>query len=247
VPFLKAPLYLPHRLSTQATQQRTKYVNSVALPHSLSVSPSLADHEQPAEPEVPNIISYLPDHGHLLCTPCRSVVPYKTLHHHLRHYHKTRSSVCKTILSQYEGLPVSQTDADVVPRANDSLALEFLAPPERGYFCPQCDQTTCSWDTMLLHFRKTQCSREQRTRNELSCLLQRWSPIRRNVGGTWRVGDATRTSQGEKRSSLDWSESDDPATVALLQMEAEEEARLLQQDRELMSLSNELEHDEKTN
>jgi antitoxin component of RelBE/YafQ-DinJ toxin-antitoxin module len=100
---------------------------------------------------------------------------------------------------------------------------------------------------MLLHFRKTQCSREQRTRNELSCLLQRWSPIRRNVGGTWRVGDATRTSQGEKRSSLDWSESDDPATVALLQMEAEEEARLLQQDRELMSLSNELEHDEKTN
>jgi hypothetical protein len=29
-------------------------------------------------------------------------------------------------------------------------------------------------------------------------------------------------------------------------MEAEEEARLLQQDQELMSLSNELKHDEKT-
>ena len=41
--------------------------------------------------------------------------------------------------------------------------------------------------------------------------------------------------------------SDDPATAALLQIEAEEEARLLQQDQELMSLSNELEHDEKTN
>ena len=40
--------------------------------------------------------------------------------------------------------------------------------------------------------------------------------------------------------------SDDPATATLLQMEAEEETRLLQQDRELMSLSNELEHDEKT-
>jgi hypothetical protein len=40
--------------------------------------------------------------------------------------------------------------------------------------------------------------------------------------------------------------SDDPVTAALLQMEAEEEARLLQQDQELMSLSNELEHDEKT-
>lgn len=40
--------------------------------------------------------------------------------------------------------------------------------------------------------------------------------------------------------------SDDPATAVLLQMEAEEEARLLQQDQELMFLSNELEHDEKT-
>lgn len=35
--------------------------------------------------------------------------------------------------------------------------------------------------------------------------------------------------------------------AALLQMEAKEEARLLHQDQEWMSLSNELEHDEKTN
>lgn len=99
---------------------------------------------------------------------------------------------------------------------------------------------------MLLHFRKTQCSRGQRTRNDLFCFVQRWSPIRRNVGGTWRVADATHTIQSRRRSSQDGSVSDDPATAALLQMEAEEEARLLQQDQELMSLSNELEHDEKT-
>jgi hypothetical protein len=46
--------------------------------------------------------------------------------------------------------------------------------------------------------------------------------------------------------SLSPSVLDDPATVALLQMEAEEEARLLQEEQESMSLSNELEHDEKT-
>jgi hypothetical protein len=39
---------------------------------------------------------------------------------------------------------------------------------------------------------------------------------------------------------------EDPATAALLQMEAEEEARLLQQEREAMALNNELVHDEKT-
>ena len=66
------------------------------------------------------------------------------------------------------------------------------------------------------------------------------------MGGTWRVEDALHTSQGGKRLSWDRSAIDEPATAALLQMEAEEEARLLQQDRESMSLSNELEHDEKT-
>jgi hypothetical protein len=66
------------------------------------------------------------------------------------------------------------------------------------------------------------------------------------MGGTWRVGDVTHTSQGGKRLSSDRFTIDEPATDALLQMEAEEEARLLQQDQESMSLSNELEHDEKT-
>jgi diphthamide biosynthesis methyltransferase len=36
-----------------------------------------------------------------------------------------------------------------------------------------------------------------------------------------------------------------PATVVLLQMEAEEEARLLQKEQESMSPSNDLEHDER--
>jgi hypothetical protein len=181
-----------------------------------------------------------------LCNPCRSVVPYKTLYHHLRDYHKIRTLVCKAIVSRYEALPVSQADADVVPLPSKSCALDFLAPPERGYFCPQCDWTTCSWDMILLHFRKTQCSRGGRTRNDLSCFLQRWSSIRRNLGGSWRIEDATDTNRGGKGSSWDRSAIDEPATAVLLQMEAEEEARLSQQDRESMSLSNELEHDEKT-
>jgi len=168
------------------------------------------------------------------------------LYNHLRDYHKIRTPVCKAIVSQYEALSVSQTDADVVPLPSKSSPLDFLAPPERGYFCPQCDWTTCSWDMILLHFRKTQCSRGGRARNDLSCFLQRWSPIRRNLGGTWRIEDATDTDRGGRGSSWDRSAIDEPATAALLQMEAEEEARLAQQDRELMCLSNELEHDEKT-
>ena len=79
-----------------------------------------------------------------MCNPCRSVVPYKTLYHHLRDYHKIRTSACKAIVSRYETLSVSQTDADVVPLPSKSSPLRFLAPPERGYFCPQCDWTTCT-------------------------------------------------------------------------------------------------------
>jgi hypothetical protein len=73
-------------------------------------------------------------------------VPFKALHYHLRHYHKIRTSFCKAIVSQYEGLSVSQTDADIVPHPGGSSPLEFLASPERGYFCPHCD---CGEDVHL--------------------------------------------------------------------------------------------------
>lgn len=99
---------------------------------------------QPAEQDAPNITSHVSDFRHLLCTPCRSIVPYQMLYSHLHNYHKIRSSLCKVIVSQHEGLP-SQTDADVVPLPAGSPPLEYLAPPERGYFCPQCDYTTSSW------------------------------------------------------------------------------------------------------
>ena len=112
--------------------------------------------QQPAEQEIPSVISYVPQFGHLLCNPCRSVVPYKTLYHHLRHYHNIRNSFCKAIVSQYEGLSVSQTDADVVPLPGGSSPFEFLALPEPGYFCPHCGYTTFSWDVLLLHYRETQ-------------------------------------------------------------------------------------------
>jgi hypothetical protein len=45
--------------------------------------------------------------------------------------------------------------------------------------------------------------------------------------------------------SLSLSLLDNPATVALLQIEAEEEARLLQEEQESMSLSNKLKHNKK--
>jgi hypothetical protein len=46
--------------------------------------------------------------------------------------------------------------------------------------------------------------------------------------------------------SLSLSIISNPATVALLQIEAEEEARLLQEEQESMSLSNKLKHNKKT-
>jgi hypothetical protein len=200
-----------------------------------------------SEQHIPNV-SYIPRFGHFLCNPCRSVVPYTALHYHLRHHHKIRASFCKVIVSQYEGLPVSQTDADLIPLPGGTPPLEFLAPLEPGYFCPHCDYTTSSWDVLLLHFRETQCSREQKTRNDLSCFFQQWVSVRRNVGKFWRVNSATSTNHCMTKTapSLSPSVLDDPATVTLLQVEAEEEARLLREEQESMSLSNELEHDEKT-
>jgi hypothetical protein len=62
------------------------------------------------------------------------------------------------------------------------------------------------------------------------------------------VNGVTGIAQWEmgSRPSCDQFVLDDPATAALLQMEAEEETRLPQEERESMSLSNELEHDERT-
>lgn len=42
-------------------------------------------------------------------------MPYKTLYHRLRHHHNIRNPFCKAVITRYEGISVSQTDADVVP------------------------------------------------------------------------------------------------------------------------------------
>ena len=62
------------------------------------------------------------------------------------------------------------------------------------------------------------------------------------------MNGVTAIGQREAKARLGWPQSalDDPATVALLQIEDKEEARLLQEEHELMSLSNKLEHNEKT-
>jgi hypothetical protein len=101
---------------------------------------------------------------------------------------------------------------------------------------------------LLRHFRETQCSREHKPRHDLLCSVQGWASFGRHVRKTWRVKDVTAVDQCEAKTKSSWDESilDDPATVALLQMEDEEEARLLREEQELMSLSNELEHNENT-
>jgi hypothetical protein len=122
-----------------------------------------------------------------LCRPCRSVVLYKTLYYHIRHYYKIRTLFCTAIVSRYEGLTVSQTDADVITLLGGSSPLEFLASPKRGCFGPHCDYTTYSWDALLCHFRETQCRRERTARDDLSCSVQGWASFGRNVRKTWHV------------------------------------------------------------
>lgn len=58
----------------------------------------------------------------------------------------------------------------------------------------------------------------------------------------------TAINQRETKTVLSWDQHvlDDPAAVALLQMEDEGETRLLRDEQEWMSLSNQLEHDENT-
>jgi hypothetical protein len=62
------------------------------------------------------------------------------------------------------------------------------------------------------------------------------------------VKDVTALNQCEAKTkpSLDPYVLDDPATIALLQIEDEEDARLLREEQELICSSNELEHDENT-
>jgi hypothetical protein len=90
--------------------------------------------------------------------------------------------------------------------------------------------------------------RESNARDDLSCSVQGWACFGRNPKKTWRVDGVTTKGQPEAKARPGWDQSvlDDPATAALLQMEDEEEARLLREEQEWMSLSNELEHDENT-
>jgi hypothetical protein len=87
-----------------------------------------------------------------LCRLYCSVVLYKTLYYYLCYYYKMRTLFCTAIVSQYEGLAVSQTNADIIPLLGGSSLLEFLALPRQGYFCLYCDYTTKSWDVLLRYF-----------------------------------------------------------------------------------------------
>jgi hypothetical protein len=62
------------------------------------------------------------------------------------------------------------------------------------------------------------------------------------------VKNVTNVDQcaAKTRPSLDPSVLDNPAIITLLQMEDEEDARLLREEQELISLGNELELDENT-
>jgi hypothetical protein len=109
---------------------------------------------------------------------------------------------------------VSRIDADVTPLPAGTPPLDCLPSPEPGCFCSHCDFTTVNWDSLLHHFRKTRCDRERRTRDNLSCLLQRWVSVRKNVGRAWRVDTTIPVTQRETDAALSCDQSvvDDPAS-----------------------------------
>lgn len=85
----------------------------------------------------------------------------------------------------------------------------------------------------MRHFRETQRRRECKARDDLSRSVQGWASLGRNTRKAWRVNGVTGIGQRETkaRSGRGQSILDDPATVALLQMEDEEDARLLQYEK----------------
>ena len=73
----------------------------------VSAPSPIANNSQPAELEIPSVISHLTQFKHLLCGPCKSVVPYKTLYHYLCYHHYIRYAFCKAIVSKYKNVSVS--------------------------------------------------------------------------------------------------------------------------------------------
>ncbi|KAF1354300.1 hypothetical protein EJ07DRAFT_68878, partial [Lizonia empirigonia] len=197
-----------------------------------------------------DIISYLSQYGHLLCTPCRSVIPFKSLQNHLQNHHHIRSSLCRAIARKYENLPVSQTDSDVTPLPNGTQPIRFLAKPVTGYYCKHCSFLTVSWSHYRKHLNKSHRERGSKiARHNVTCFLQEWMSYRR-LGKYWRVDASSPYAGSVTNRELDAMLHDlgttDPQTAALLEMEAEEEARLADEAQGSTSLTDELEHDENT-
>lgn len=65
--------------------------------------------------ETPDIVTYLPLYGYLVCTLCGSGIVRKVLLNHLQRHHNVSSRLSTALLRRYRHLPVAQGDSMLGP------------------------------------------------------------------------------------------------------------------------------------
>jgi hypothetical protein len=92
-------------------EAKVSYVTIVAPLHVLPLLTSRL--LQVEEPLVLELIFYLSQYCHLLCSLCRRVVLFKTLYSHLNHHYHINQSFYQTLITKYKHFPAFQTDENI--------------------------------------------------------------------------------------------------------------------------------------
>ena len=196
----------------------------------------------------------MPSERVIVCMSCKIAVPFLRLGYHLLEVHRVKQPTRNTIVARFDGLPAAQTHESLTPRSGGLAPLEYLHPPVPGFRCLHCpDWNTRSSCVLRRHAKiehgidANKCRGEEK---ESSCFLQRWTNRTDVVSGKyWTVNMHHQSKQSELEDYSGPQSSNQQLLReedVLLQVEAEEERRLLNEQRDGIALDEELDHDENT-
>jgi hypothetical protein len=193
-------------------------------------------------------IIHLYEYGYLFCTACKSVIIFQKLNAHLAYTHHIHARLRKPTVAAFQAAAVAQTHDDIQPLPDGSPPLPFLAAPVPGYACKACNFKTTNWHCFRQHVRTVHYLYNKAIKKaEVACFLQAWCTLRNSYIKYWRVATkAADTSLAESLYPRNENAKLDPKLTALLEIEADEEARLASEAQEFACQSQELEHDENT-
>jgi len=183
-----------------------------------------------------------------LCTSCKVAVPKDCMSNNLRPWHKG----CKNrqaIIDEFRALPIAASITELTTCTDGSPALSFLLPPEPGYCCPECTSfRTISWVEFRKHRKKSHSKTTSRSEKEdMSCHLQRWTIGRGHYCSQYWLVDIQAPPNSCCLPSSEIAVVEDEVDVAertLAVMEADEEARLREEDQRDATFDFELDMDE---